>query len=70
MGLITVTKAKVKTDWLGREKIDDADKGKKMMIPTDNIVRIEGWNGGSKIFMEDGSELTIKESLDHISVQG
>lgn len=67
MGLITVTKVETRTDWRGKEKIDQSKKGKKMIITTDNIQRIEGFDSGSKIIFQDESEMIIDESLDNIS---
>lgn len=69
MSLITVTQAKVKKDWLGREKIDHEDKGKPFMIPTDHVIKIEGWSGGSKVYMNDGTVHVVVESMDEIASQ-
>lgn len=69
MSLIKVTKAKIKTDWLGREKIDPDNTDKPFVIPTDHIVKVEGWSGGSKVYMHDGAVHVVVESMDEILAQ-
>ena len=67
MSLITVTKADTRVNWRGKELIDGSKKGKKMMINTEDIKRVEGWSGGAKIFLADGEVLVVKESIDELS---
>ena len=69
MSLIKVTKAKIKKDWLGREKIDPDNQDKAFMIPTDHIIKVEGWSGGSRVFMNDGTVHVVVESMDEILSQ-
>ena len=68
MALITITKADTRVNWRGKTLIDEYKKGKKMMINSENIERVEGWSGGAKIFLSGESEpLIVKESIDELT---
>ena len=67
MALLTVTKAETRVNWRGKELIDDSKKGKKIMINSEHITRVEGWSGGAKVFMNDGEVLIVKESIDELT---